>query len=209
MLELSRLSALVKKHDKLLMGAAAGLLVAIWSLSFSYFTDAHHPIYASASSGPNLALGKHATQSSTYGMADAALAVDGNTNGDYNAGSVTHTSSKRNAWWEVDLGNSSPITSVVVWNRTDCCMDRLKDYWVFLSDTPFAPADTPDTLKTRLGTWSRFEPGSPSPSTIIDAGGAHGRYVRIQLADENFLSLAEVQVIGTTAASGLPLPAAN
>ena len=39
----------------------------------------------------NLALGKTATQSSDYGAPNARLAVDDNTNGNYSAGSVTHT----------------------------------------------------------------------------------------------------------------------
>jgi hypothetical protein len=39
---------------------------------------------------------------------------------------------------------------------------------------------------------------APNPKTNIklDAPGKQGRYVRIQLLDKNYLSLAEVQVIG-------------
>jgi hypothetical protein len=38
----------------------------------------------------------------------------------------------------------------------------------------------------------------PNPKKIIqlDASGKQGRYVRIQLLDKNYLSLAEVQVMG-------------
>ena len=55
---------------------------------------------------PNLALGKSATQSSTlpgYPFAAAGAAVDGNTNGNFYAGSVTATNADGNAWWQVDL----------------------------------------------------------------------------------------------------------
>ena len=54
-----------------------------------------------------------------------------------------------NAWWEVDLGASATVSSIVVWNRTDCCSNRLSDYWVFVSNTPFASTDTPTTLQSR------------------------------------------------------------
>jgi hypothetical protein len=103
----------------------------------------------------NLALGKAATQSTTLprsATAGARSAVDGNVDGNYYHGSVTatnlldgsvkHTSLDTYAWWQVDLGASASIASIMIWNRTDCCGSRLKDYWVFVSDTPFLPTDT-------------------------------------------------------------------
>ena len=51
----------------------------------------------------NLALHKYAHQSSQYGGASADLAVDGNTDGNFFNGSVTHTLNDTNAWWEVDI----------------------------------------------------------------------------------------------------------
>src|SRR5207244_135313 len=100
----------------------------------------------------DLAQGKTATQSSTlpgYPTAAAASAVDGRTDGNFSNGSVTATNLDNNAWWQVDLGASLGISSIVVWNRTDCCGSRLNDFWVFLSDTPFLPTDTPATLQFR------------------------------------------------------------
>jgi hypothetical protein len=68
----------------------------------------------------NIARGKSATQSSTASNGPAALAVDGNTNGQYaEAQSTTHTETEDAPWWEVDLGQPQPIDKVVVWNRTD------------------------------------------------------------------------------------------
>jgi hypothetical protein len=81
----------------------------------------------------------------------------------------------------VDLGNSATISSISIWNRTDCCADRLNDYWVFVSDTPFGPSETPATLQSRAGTWSSHQSGSPNPSTGITVN-AQGRYVRVQLS---------------------------
>ena len=153
----------------------------------------------------NLALGKTASQSSTlsgFGTTTAAAsAIDGNTDGNFFHGSVSHTNLDANAWWQVDLGASATISSVTVWNRTDCCGDRLSDYWIFVSNTPFLATDTPATLQTRAGTFGSHQTAFPNPSTAI-AVNAAGRYVRVQLSGSNYLSLGEVQVFGTT--SGVP-----
>ena len=99
------------------------------------------------------------------------------------------------------------MSSVVLWNRTDCCGDRLIDYWVFVSNTPFGPNDTPQTLQSRAGTWGIYQTMQPNPSATITVPGAQGRYVRIQLNNLNYLSLAEVQVFGAGGAPGAPAPA--
>jgi hypothetical protein len=154
---------------------------------------------ATAVTNSNLALGKAATQSSTlagYGAGTAASsAVDGNTDGSFYHNSVTHTNLDANAWWQVDLGASATVSSVAIWNRTDCCSDRLGDYWVFVSNTPFAATDTASTLQARAGTWSSHQTSAPSPSASLPVNAA-GRYVRVQLSGSNYLSLAEVQVLG-------------
>jgi hypothetical protein len=144
----------------------------------------------------DLALGKTATQSSTAYSRPAANAVDGNVDGAYMNDSITHTDLNTNAWWQVDLGASASITSIRIWNRTDCCSNRLSNYWVFVSDTPFAATDTPAALQNRAGTWGSFQAAPPNPSVTISVGGNRGRYVRVQLAGADYLSLAEVQVLG-------------
>jgi hypothetical protein len=120
----------------------------------------------------NLALGKPATQSSlspdSMG-AGASNAVDGNTNGDFYKASVTLTNPDSHAWWQVDLGASVTIDAIEIWNRTDGYQDRLKDYWVFVSDKPFSPADTPATLKARAGTVANHQTMVPYPVTVIRA----------------------------------------
>jgi hypothetical protein len=146
----------------------------------------------------NIALDKNARQSSNAG-ADAKLAIDGNTNGNFNLGSVSHTLRDTNAWFEIDLGATEPIENVTIWNRTDCCGYCLGDYWVFISDKPFKDSDTAADLKRRPGTWSQ-QNFAPNPKGVIETEGVRGRYVRIQLPGDAttpkdcFLSLAEVQV---------------
>jgi hypothetical protein len=147
----------------------------------------------------DLALDQPASQSSTYdpGFTNASNAVDGNTDGVYGDGSLSHTNDDPNAWWEVDLGRPVAVNSIMIWNRTDCCGFRLSDYWVFVSNTPFLATDTPATLQNRAGTWSSYQTAAPNPNANIIIPGAQGRFVRIQLAGTNYLALAEVQVYGT------------
>jgi RHS repeat-associated protein len=88
------------------------------------------------SSGQNLAVGKTATQSSTAFGGTANRANDGNTDGIFADGSVSHTNFENQPWWQVDLGSSQQITSVNVWNRTDCCQSRTTNFNVIVSDQP-------------------------------------------------------------------------
>ena len=71
------------------------------------------------SNGKNVARTGRARQSSTGYGGKAQFAIDGNTNGEFEEGSVTHTATSTNPWWEVDLKESATIEKVVVWNRTD------------------------------------------------------------------------------------------
>ena len=93
----------------------------------------------------NVALGKPATSSSIRLASDVpGLAVDGNTDGNYSNGSVFHSmaGSEIEPWWEVDLGKNYTITEVRIYNRTDCCDDRLSDVSIRLSDTPGVAVDS-------------------------------------------------------------------
>lgn len=142
----------------------------------------------------NLALGSFATQSSTYVGAVASRAVDGNNDGIFGNGSVTHTNGDAHAWWQTDLGTVQSITSIQLWNRVDCCGDRLRNYYVFVSDEAFTSTDLNTTIN-QPSVWNIYMAAQAgSPTTI--AVNRTGRYVRVQLAGTNYLSLAEVQVWG-------------
>jgi len=135
----------------------------------------------------NLAQGQPATQSSEKFGAAPERAVDGDSNGDFAGGSVTHTFPDTPAWWEVDLGSVLAIDDVRLWNRTDCCQTRLSDFFVLVSDTANPePGDG--------GIFEQFVAAAPSPVTTI-AVGVTGRYVRIYIAS-GIVSLAEVEVLG-------------
>ena len=151
----------------------------------------------------NLAVGKTSTQNGTQLSATASLANDGNTNGDFwNGNSVSLTNWVPNAWWEVDLGQVGDIDKINVWNRTDCCSDRLADYYLLVSDVPFTSTNLNTTL-AQSGVSDFFqsqEAGSPTDINIDRTG----RYVRIQLQGTSFLALAEVEVMGCFDGTGCP-----
>ncbi|MEZ4768049.1 MAG: discoidin domain-containing protein [Caldilineales bacterium] len=145
--------------------------------------------------GINLAqgLGTSATQSGIYQSAAASRAVDGNTDGNYLHNSVSITSNVTYAWWQVDLGGVQQIDGIQLWNRTDCCGNRLQNFYVFVSEEPFASND-PNQL-VAAGIWNHYVGPVQGTTTIVPVG-QRGRYVRVQLAGANYLQLAEVQVWG-------------
>jgi hypothetical protein len=84
--------------------------------------------------GRNVALAGTATQSSVAHGGKAERAIDGSCDGVYPNGSVTHTQEEANPWWEVDLGIAQPTDQVTLWNRTDCCAERLQNFSLILLD---------------------------------------------------------------------------
>jgi len=142
----------------------------------------------------NVALRKPTEQSSTGAGGLASRAVDGNTNGDYfGANSVSHTLEEANAWWQVDLGSLDSIVEIKIWNRTDCCSERLSNFFILVSPAPFTSTDLNSTI-SQPGVSAFHAPSQAGVPTIITVGKT-GRYVRVQLVGKNYLSLAEVEVI--------------
>jgi hypothetical protein len=143
----------------------------------------------------NLAQGKSATQSSTAYDGVASRAVDGNTNGDYFGGeSVTHTAIQSEPFWEVDLGDQFSISGFEIWNRTDCCNERLQDVYVFVSPTPFRSDSFEEVLDQPGVTVTHMtSPVGHINSAVLTT---RGRYVRVQLPGTNYLHMAEVKVFG-------------
>jgi alpha-L-fucosidase len=143
----------------------------------------------------NAAEGKAATQKSLAWGGTPDRAVDGNVDGTFFHDSVTHTAEDGSAepWWQVDLGTDVPIGELAVWNRTDCCADRLSDYYVFVSDHPFT-SDSLAATRAEPGVTAFHEQGTAGRPTTFPAD-VTGRYVRVQLAGNAPLSLAEVEVL--------------
>ena len=69
--------------------------------------------------GERLDVEVRASQSSTAYGGEAGRAIDGETSGVYEAGSVTHTATEDDPWWEGRLAAPAAIAGVRLWTRTD------------------------------------------------------------------------------------------
>merc|ERR1712109_75945 len=135
---------------------------------------------------PNIARGKPTTQSRTSHGGVSSRAVDGNTNGNWNNRSVTHTPRMSNPSWSVDLRGKYRIDEIKVYNRQDCCTYRLSGFKVIVWDA----SDEAFTY-THAG-------GTPARVTTISVPPTVGGRVEVKLEGNNkILSLAEVEVFGT------------
>jgi len=97
-----------------------------------------------------------------------------------------YSSSRRRGslWWYVDLAKPTKIHRVVVYNRQDCCSDRLSNFHVDVRDS-----------SNRTLVRKNFS-GVAGAQTTFDFGGVSGERVVVELNGSNVLSLAEVQVMG-------------
>ncbi len=142
-----------------------------------------------------------AAQSSVLAEAFGAdLARDGNRDGDWRHGSVSHTHREAQGWWEVDLGEVREISHLLIWNRTDSGASRLESAYVFVSAIPF---DSHELERTRqqLGVSAYLVAEAPMPVRRLEVGRS-GRFVRIQRTGSGYLNLAEVEVYGVGESSG-------
>ena len=136
----------------------------------------------------NVAPSGTARQSPTDWGGEADRAIDGITEGDYAANSVSHTTDAPNSFWQLELAQLTQISTIAVFNRTDCCGDRLSNFRISVLD------------ETGTVTWSRHQPNMVDKMMQWQVN-APGRQVRIELLGRNLsgngvLSLAEVQVFG-------------
>ena len=110
--------------------------------------------------------------------------MDGNIDGVYNDKSVAHTgagSLPGTSFWQVDLGGKQWIGAVQLWNRTDSgYTDRLRDFYVMVSDQPFATDDA-NALRNNTTVWKKFVYDQAGRPTVVPVDG-YGRYVRVQLS---------------------------
>ncbi|CAI5778806.1 Hypothetical predicted protein [Podarcis lilfordi] len=142
----------------------------------------------------NLARGRPACQSSIYShpiIPSASKAIDGNCEGNFFHGSCTHTSTEKEPWWHVDLGEQFAISTVVVKNREDCCSERLLGAEIRVGDSVADHGKSNplcgNITDTRRGSFSS-----------LNCHWLKGRYVSVNLpGDASTLTLCEVEVYGT------------
>ncbi len=179
--------------------SGASLRIQTWGENFNHLGVAGLQLRKIADAPPetitnwSLEPGASASQSSTGWNGVASKAIDGNTDGVYWNGSVTHTQITSNSWWQVNLGQDRPIDEIVLHNRTDCCAERLSNYRISILNNSGNVIQAID-LHTDSGQSGLTETWQ-LPSTVI------GRTVRIETLGRNragneVVTLAEVEVFG-------------
>lgn len=141
--------------------------------------------------------GSTATQSTTQYGCVASRAIDGNTNGAWNAWTSTYTTNVANSWWEVDFGQDRQVGRVVLWNQTAAnAVKRLSNFRV----------EVLDSSDNVLSSEDFFTSGSDYVDESLTwslPAAVQGRKVRVSLLGvntngDNILSLAEVQVYSSS-----------
>jgi hypothetical protein len=161
-------------------------LIALATFVFISFTTAAQQWMPEDPS--NIALYKPAKQSSVFEVCSADRALDGNKDGNWHNASVTTTNQTNKPWWEVDLLGVYDISSITIYNRTDCCHDRINNFNIRVSNTP---------MNGRGGGQVYNNDKSMFQGNKTFSNKMKGRYISIQLEGNGILSLAEVVVKGT------------
>ncbi|VDH95422.1 Hypothetical predicted protein [Mytilus galloprovincialis] len=129
-----------------------------------------------------VAYGKRSYQSSTYihgHPSSSHLAVNGNIH------TMIHTTTENSPYWEVDLGRIYRIKRVEIYNRRDCCGDRLHDL-----DITVGPSHNRMSLCTHY-----TGPGINGAHLIFDCHRTEsGRYVNLRIKEGEAINLMEDKV---------------
>ncbi|GIL76855.1 hypothetical protein Vretifemale_6393, partial [Volvox reticuliferus] len=147
----------------------------------------------------NLAYGKPVYTSSAYFL--PSNAVDGR----LETFSATNLSNEGDSqqWLSVDLGAPSYIHQITVWNRRDCCPERLVDAEIRVGNTSIRTSKDSSAIPLNSLVWKQTGAGSydvPSYTIILEAPRL-ARWVTIQnfphKGSNVVLSVAELQVFST------------
>ncbi|XP_074611759.1 receptor-type tyrosine-protein phosphatase S-like isoform X4 [Acropora palmata] len=137
----------------------------------------------------NLALNQPATQVSTGHGGVASRAVDGNNSTDWFSNSCMHTNYADDPWWRVDLGESLPVATVVIFNR-NCppehgCADYMRTFEIRIGNDISTNTSCGGTLSLDNGETKPFYCDPP----IV------GQYVSVvRLGTNSILTICEVEV---------------
>lgn len=136
-----------------------------------------------------LSSGKPAQQSSVSQWSnanDSQGAVDGIINGSFGF----CTGKQPNPWWQVDLGIISKLSEIVIYNRIDYNPERSRTIQVLLS----TDNQTWKTVYSHDGTIFGGKDGRP---LRVPLKGSSARFVKLQLAEDTWFHLDEVEIYGS------------
>ena len=152
----------------------------------AFYCKPKQPAVALPSYSANLAIGKTASQSSRsiWSKADDPQgAIDGRKDGSFGF----HTDEEKGAWWQVDLGETSALREVRIFNRIDAARARSRTLQVLLSNDAAQWTVVHDQAGRTFG-------GIDGRPLRVLLNGAVARFIRLQLAERAFLHLDEVEV---------------
>jgi hypothetical protein len=116
---------------------------------------------------------------------DAAGGCDGIKNGKWGF----HTEHEENPWWQVDLGKSTKLDRVVIYNRCELA-ERNSRLIVLVSD------DAENFRQVYQHNGMTFFGYTDDKPLIIEMSGINARYVRLQLPGRSYFHLDEVEIYG-------------
>uniref|UniRef100_A0A1I8JGN9 FTP domain-containing protein n=1 Tax=Macrostomum lignano TaxID=282301 RepID=A0A1I8JGN9_9PLAT len=121
----------------------------------------------------------HCSQSSVGWSGVCSRAIDGNTNQYYWGYSCTHTKLQK-GWWMAKTQKLAHIKEIKIFNRLDCCSNRLTNFVVTVDGHACASYNSRSVFKVKTFRCNRV-----------------GRIVKIFSRKRTYLTLCEVQVFGT------------
>jgi hypothetical protein len=182
-------------------GGANGRFVRIMRLDNNFWmtfaemevVGASTPLQYTASN--NIALGKPVTTSSPPGFgAVLGAGNDGNITGDFNAGSVYHSSNHSvGEYWQVDLGANTPLTYANLFARTS--VNSTSEFKVSVFDSSM------NLVNSVIVANSDVNGPTPGYDHSIDLTGMTGEFIRVETTTDSYLALSELQVF-----AGVPEP---
>jgi hypothetical protein len=136
-----------------------------------------------------LTWGKPTWQSSTDFGGESVRGVDGNVDGFYWNGSVTHTALQDNPEWGVWI-RPGRVVKIVIWNRTDCCGDRISgaNVWIRRASNDH----TWDRIATLSGNRTRYDINVPNSAGRVSSDAV----AIVRDGRARYLSIAEMAVWG-------------
>ena len=136
----------------------------------------------------SISAGKQAGQSSYSQWSrpgEAANAVAMDFSGDY----AFHTEKEDSPWWQLDLELSYPIERIVVSNRIGGFEERARTLKVEISEDS-------NTWKTIHSGFAKFGSYATGNAISFEIGSElQGRYIRLSLAEKEYLHLSRVEVL--------------
>jgi len=174
-----------KRINTITCGFKTGRFVWVKQTRSDYLTLCEVRVYARGGPAAPVQKGVHllsqrkkASQSSEGWSGRPSRAVDGNTNQRYGHKSCTHTQRSGRPWWKVNLGKPYRVQKVQIWNRSDCCQNRLRNVEVFVDNKKCGKLGTTHSVNT------------------INCNYKKGKIIMVRQTKSDYLTLCEVRVYG-------------